>query len=370
MASWKSFAVTLLGGGLLGYALGVVTAPRATPAVITPIDRASGAGRDSASGGAASPLDAPVIERRTDLPRLEGPAAASASLRERLEGAAASAPSTPAEGAAASPSAAAAEPPAEPSLRERLLAASEAERTQLLGALVTSLQGVEAAARAAQLNELFQSDGWFGDQLGPSLDPATWRLAADTLAELPEGGARDPLLQTLGQHLARARGTNAMGTLLSLSSLTLVEEQARVGGRPLDPDAEVVARLRQQLVEGATNGTLGEQAALHGAFGLGGAGASGDDQRALMRLALEGKLPRIRFAGYFALATTPPSREVDDFLVREASRGGSGWKRRAAAWQALRRRGGEEFLPRSVVQEILVEWERSGAPDLEQLLND
>lgn len=89
-----------------------------------------------------------------------------------------------------------------------------------------------------------------------------------------------------------------------------------------------------------------------------------------MRLATDGRMPRIRLSGYFALATTPPSGEVDTFLVRQASSGAETWKTRAMAWQALVRRDREELLPRGVVAEILGEWRRSGATDLEPLLND
>ncbi|MSP16708.1 MAG: hypothetical protein EXR73_08895 [Myxococcales bacterium] len=255
-------------------------------------------------------------------------------------------------------------------MRTRLQSASDAERAQLLGTLVASLRGADPLARAQQLNELFQANGWFGDKPGAPLDESVWRLAGDTLRELPEGAEHDSLLVTLGQQLARVRGTNALASLVSLSTLTLADESARFAGRSPDPDPAVLALMRQQLVDGATAGTLDQNAALYGAFGLGGSDASADDQRALMRLATDGCMPKVRVSGYFALATTPPSVEIDTFLVRNATSGAHVWKDRVMAWQVLRRRGREELLPASVVQELLSMWERSGATDLEQLLDD
>jgi len=365
MGSRAKSAVMLAFGAVFGYAVGVATAPFGAPSSLVQ-NGALRAALGAAPGGAADQAAvAPGAERHAEDAPADGSSASAPAPAERSE-------DDRADGVAAgeSPSSATDEAAAEPTLRERLQAAPEAERTQLLGALVASLRGLAPDARAKQLTELFKATGWFGDQPGPPLDPAAWRLAVETLDELPAGGARDPLLQTLGEQLARVRGTSAMGTLMALTHLTLADEQARVRGRDPDPDAAAVARLRQHLVDGAASETLGDEAALYGAFGLGGAAASRADQEALMRLATAGKMARIRLAGYFALATTPPSAAVDDFLVREASRGGVGWKQRVMAWQALCRRGREELLPASVVQELLIEWERSGTFDLGQLLND
>ncbi len=345
------------------------------------------AGRASVSRGALAAPDA----ARLSGPGAHADGATPAAAAERVHGAGIEAPATqrvvaPASsdaiaatpegvaagsvGPATAPASATVESPPELTLRERLLAASEVERAQMLGALVAELRGAEPESRAQQLHELFKADGWFNDHPGPALDDASWRLAADTLRELPDGGARDELLQTLGQQLARVRGTNAMSTLVSLSTLTLADEAARIAGRASDPDAAAVAQMRQLLADSAADGTLDEESALDAAFGIGGASASIDDQRTLIRLASEGRMPRIRLSGYFALATTPPSAEVDAFLVHDASSAGSSWKTRAMAWQALVRRGREELLPARVVQEILVEWERSGSTDLEQLFNE
>jgi hypothetical protein len=375
----------LLAGGAGGFAAGRVSRPAGEPCHAEPGDAARGdaaaggggpieAAREArAAGGLERPGSAEPAARaaRVEEPLARGSEGAGAATRPSESGAAPSPDPSSGDGAAAAGEAPA---PSAASLRDRLLCASPAEQRALLEQALARLANLPPDERARELHDLFRNEGWFGEKAGPALDREIWDLAAATLRATEDRELRGRLLETLGDRLAHARGVSALAEVMSLSHVSLAEERAKLEQAPSGPGEDALAAIRELLASGgrtrAGEEALQDDALSRVAFGLGGGAASREDQQALMRLAEEASSRTLRASSYLALATTPESHAVDQFLRERANAPARDWRERLLAWIALRRRGREELVPAGARREILAAWSESGVTDLEKVFEE